>query len=76
MKVIIDGEEYVPLSEVVDNSEVLTKVIKGLLLQCVGTVKDDEVNEQMEGIHVSVNDWGDGVPIEEVVKDIYDMLKN
>lgn len=70
MKVEIDGVLYVPVSEAHLSVD---KIIRGLLMSCSGEVGDD-LDDAMEGICVSVNDWGDGLPIEEVIKDILEKL--
>ena len=71
MKVGIDGVIYVPVSE---SHHSMDKITRGLLMSCTGEVGDN-LEDEMDDIWVSVNDWGDGLPIREVLADISEKLK-
>ena len=74
MEVIINGIRYVPVMESNPN---MNAIAKGLLTSFWGgEPKDDKLKEEMEGMYVSVNDWKEGVPIEDVLVDISNALRN
>lgn len=68
-RVIIDGIEYIPAKEANANT---LEIAKGLLMSFWGTCDDEKAKELMNdpSIRVLVNDYGEGIPLSEVMDDI------
>jgi len=71
VEVVINGIRYVPVTEA--NADI-KKIAIGLLASCLGVVSEERLTEALDDIHVSVNDWGEGLPIKDVLADIVEAL--
>jgi hypothetical protein len=67
IEIIIDGVKYVPAASVVANEN---DFAKALLSSFSGHCRDENLAKEMKGITVSVNDWGDGIPVRDILDNL------